>query len=409
VSSLVSKPIIVQPNAGLPRQINGRYFYMTSPDYMAKYARRYVELGATGVGGCCGTGPEHIRAIAQTLRMMKRKVGGESLERSGLICEPSGVEADVPASSLSPLSHGATRKSRILQKLSRGEKIISIELVSPKGTELHHFLESVEKIREAGISFVNVPDGARAATRVSSLHLAAYVHGRAELGMTIIPHFTTRDRNLIALQSDLLGASINHVHDILLVTGDPPKLGNNKDATGVYDIDSIGLTYLVHCLNQGKNPKGEPLGSQTYFGIGVAANPTALNLDLELSRWGYKVQSGADFAVTQPIYDPRVYGKWRESIQCKGADRPHLVGIWPFLSYRNAEFMAHEVPGVSVPLSILQRMERYKDRPKEAGREGALIAMEIMDHLWKIAEGFVISAPLGKTDLALEVAKRFLP
>jgi homocysteine S-methyltransferase len=393
---LTSQPIVIQPNAGIPRNINGRYFYMTSPDYLAKYAKRFIEAGAWGVGGCCGTGPDHIRAIAQAMKMMEVKVAPAP---SSLRVE-SGIEIiEKVTPQRRPLEE--RKKSRLAQALRSGGKVISVELTSPRGTDLAKFESSLDRLRDAGVAFVNVPDGARASTRVSSLHLAAHVNRNPERGLSVIPHLTTRDRNLIALQSDLLGASVNGVHDLLLVTGDPPKLGNSKDATAVYDIDSIGLTWLVDRLNQGLTPQGDPLGSRTDFCIGVASNPTAINLALELERWRYKVESGADFAVTQPIYEPDTFKRWKEKIQAQ--DRPHLVGIWPFVSYKNAEFMAHEVPGVHVPAWALEKMSLAQDDSERAIRTGIELSVEVMRSLWHDCEGFAISAPLGKVDVVLEV------
>jgi homocysteine S-methyltransferase len=397
---LTSKPIIIQPNAGIPRNINGRYFYMTSPDYMAKYAKRFIEAGAYGVGGCCGTGPDHIRAIAQSVKMMSVK---------GTV-NPNFSHQDyhdfekVEGAPIARRPLHERKKSKIGERLTQGKKVITIELTSPKGTELGKFLASIEKVRAAGVEFVNVPDGARASTRVSSLHIASFVNANPEkYGVTILPHLTTRDRNLIALQSDLLGASINQVNDVLLVTGDPPKLGNSRDATAVYDIDSIGLTYLVDRLNQGLTPGGDELGSFTNFGIGVAANPTAINLELETKRWQYKVESGADFAVTQPIYEAQTFLRWKKQIQ--NTYKPHIVGIWPFVSYKNAEFMAHEVPGVYVPEWALEKMASVQDNPEASVKMGIEIAAQIMRELWDHCEGFAISAPLGRVDVALEVLK----
>jgi homocysteine S-methyltransferase len=201
----------------------------------------------------------------------------------------------------------------------------------------------------------------------------------------------------------LLGSSINHVHDLLLITGDPPKLGNSRDATPVYDIDSIGLTYLVNRLNHGLSPQGDSLGSQTEFGIGVASNPTAINIELELSRWKYKVESGADFAFTQPIYEPDTFLRWKD--MTGSTYKPHVIGIWPFISYKNAEFMAHEVPGVHVPTWALEKMSKVQDDPLKSVKTGIEIAAQTIKKLWNECEGFAISAPLGRVEVALEVLK----
>jgi len=391
LAPLTQKPIIVQPNAGTPRQLNGRYFYMTSPDYLGKYAKRFIEAGASGVGGCCGTGPDHIRAICSTLRMMKAK-RRENFDPKNVLSPRISVEARRPLVERTA--------SHVGSLLAQGKKIISIEMLPPKGTEVKKFFDDVDLVMKAGIHFINVPDGARAITRVGSLHMAAMVQNRTQGQLRVIPHFTTRDRNLIALQSDLLGAFVNGVSDILLVTGDPPKLGNNRDATAVYDIDAIGLTYLADCLNRGVSPNGDSLGKGTQFGIGVASNPTATNLELEVKRWGYKVESGADFAITQPIFDAQSFFKWKDLIGKNYL--PQVVGIWPLVSLRNAEFMANEVPGVHVPGWVIQEMEKAGDSKEEAIKRGVEIAARVMQDLSSHCEGFCVSAPLGRTEIALQ-------
>ena len=391
---LTEKPIVVQPNAGIPRQINGRYFYMTSPDYLAKYAKRYVEAGASAVGGCCGTGAAHIRAISGAIKMMNAKRDS----RPQQIKIQSQIEKQA-----SRRSWEERPESRVGQALRSGCKLISIELTSPKGTDLAPFFKQLDLVEAAGIEFVNVPDGARASTRVSSLHLASAVLNRRRGKVSVIPHFTSRDRNLIALQADLLGAAINGISDVLLVTGDPPKLGNNKEATGVYDIDSIGMTFLADCLNRGVSPTGDVIGSRSSFGIGVASNPTAANLELELQRWKFKCEMGADFAVTQPIYDPDSFHRWLDLVGANS--RPSLVGIWPFVSLRNAEFMANEVPGVSVPQWAIDEMAKAGDDKLEAAKRGVEIARRVMEKLSPSVAGFCISAPLGRVEVALEVIK----
>ncbi len=389
----VSKPIVVQPNAGTPRQLNGRYFYMTSPDYLGKYAKRFIEAGATGVGGCCGTGPDHIRAIRSTVKMMAAKK-----TESNPVIRISDTPAGTTRVSIE--SRGA---SHIGKALREGRKVYSVELLPPKGTETRKFLEDAASVAAAGVEFINVPDSARAITRVGSLHIAALVEKHFGGKLHAIPHFTTRDRNLIALQSDLLGAFVNGVNDVLLVTGDPPKLGNNREATAVYDIDAIGLTYLADCLNRGVSPNGDVLGRGTEFGIGVASNPTSINLENEVKRWSYKVESGADFAITQPIFDADSFRRWKDLI---GKEyRPHVVGIWPLVSFRNAEFMANEVPGVSVPAWVLEEMERAGDDKEEAVKRGVAIAVKVMQSLARECEGFCVSAPLGRTSVALDALK----
>ncbi len=399
---LTTKPIIVQPNAGVPRQINGRYFYMTSPDYLGKFAKRFIESGAQGVGGCCGTGPDHIRAVKSALGMAQARAQSSGVDYVSVTHAEIEVRgAPMGRKKMEELSFEQRPLSQIGQLLKAQKKVISLEVLPPKGTNFDSFLKKLEPIVKRGISFVNIPDGARASTRVSSLHASVAVKNYFAGRLHALPHFTTRDRNLIALQSDLLGASINGIHDLLLVTGDPPKLGNNKDATAVYDIDSIGLSYLANCLNHGVAPNGDELGSNTQFAIGVASNPTALNMDLELQRWNYKVASGADFAVTQPIFDADSFFRWKEKIS--KSYRAHLIGIWPLISLRNAEFMANEIPGVHVPKWVLEEMAKSEGNAIESAKRGVGIAQKVMQALEKECEGYCISAPLGKIEIALEV------
>ncbi len=389
---LTTKPIIIQPNAGVPNHVNGRYFYMTSPDYLGKYAKRFIEAGAQGVGGCCGTGPLHIQAVRAALHMESARVlKGAQFSHITLVSSPT-----------KPPSPDWEKRSQshIGELLRSGKKVHSVELLPPKGTDVEKFLKQLDQLEAAGIPLANVPDGARASTRISSLHLAALAN-RSSRKLRVFPHLTTRDRNLIALQSDLLGAFVNGVKDVLVITGDPPKLGNNRDATAVYDIDSIGLTYLMDCLNRGQSPSGDSLGQGTGFGIGVASNPTAVNMELELKRFRYKCESGADFAVSQPIFDPESFFRWREAL--KDSWRPHLVGIWPLISMRNAEFLANEVPGILVPKNILEEMAKAENDPVEATKRGIDIAQRNMAALSSSCEGFCVSAPLGKVDVALKV------
>jgi methionine synthase I (cobalamin-dependent)/5,10-methylenetetrahydrofolate reductase len=410
----IKLPLIVQPNAGLPRAVNGRYFYMSSPDYMAKFAKRFIEAGARGVGGCCGTGPDHVAAITQAFTMVRAQnatnqtsptAPGSEATKLNDVSVGATLEAQAPVQ-FTKLTERTN--SRVGQLLAQGKPVHSVEILPPKGTDLEKFSSYVDLVEKEGFPFINVPDGARASTRVNSLHIASFVaHRQSKLNsekIRILPHFTTRDRNLIALQSDLLGCSINGVHDVLLVTGDPPKLGTNRDATAVYDIDSIGLTYLAASLNRGVSPTGDELGEGTEFGIGVASNPTAINLEVEIQRWNYKVQSGADFAVTQPIFDPESYFRWRDKIGA--AYRPHVIGIWPLVSMRNAEFMANEVPGVHVPAWVLEEMSKATT-PEESIKRGVEIAQKAMQKLVGACEGFCVSAPLGRVPVALETLRPF--
>jgi len=395
--SLTSKPIVIQPNAGTPRHVNGRYFYLSTPDYLAKFAKRFLEAGAQAVGGCCGTGPEHIEAMSRSVKMVMAQMHGDEyrLRVETQVRQPHTEIQKEEAPIVANLT-----QSRVLATLAAGKKVISVELLPPLGTNTEKFLASVDKLKSAGIRFINIPDGARASTRLNSMHLSAYIENVYKGEVCAIPHYTTRDRNLIALQSDLLGAYVNGVRDVLMVTGDPPKLGSNREATAVYDIDSIGLTYLARCLNENRSPAGDKLKQGTAYGIGVAANPTAIDLALEYRRWCYKVESGADYAVTQPIFEKDSFYRWRDKL---GKDyKPHLVGVWPLVSFRNAEFMSQEVPGVHVPENVLKRMEKHSDSLEDARKEGVQIASELIESIKNDCEGFCVSAPLGLIDPVLQ-------
>lgn len=395
VTPLINKPLLLQPNAGIPRHLNGRYHYMVSPDYLAKYTKRFVQAGARAIGSCCGTGPQHTQAISGAVAMVAAQDSAVQQVR-GEGGTFFALESERPRPSLEERSKSKMARALVESK----DPIISIELTPPKAANMDSFLEKIDLLISHGIQFANVPDGPRASTRVNSLHLASAVKKARGEALSLIPHFTTRDRNLIALQADLLGASINEVHELLLVTGDPPKVGNNKEATAIYDIDSIGLTHMVNCLNKGLSPKGDDLGDCTQFAVGVASNPTSINLELELKRFQYKLEMGADYTVTQPIFEADCFKRWLDKIE--NAQFPHLVGIWPLVSLRNAEFMANEVPGIHVPTWVLDEMEKSKDDKEDSIKRGVEIAQKVMDELKSICRGFVVSAPLGKTQVALD-------
>jgi homocysteine S-methyltransferase len=260
-------------------------------------------------------------------------------------------------------------------------------------------LSQLDLLEEAGVAFVNVPDGPRATTRAGSLHVAAFANRDPKRRLKVFPHLTTRDRNLIALQADLLGASINGVRDLLVVTGDSPSPGAKEIATAVHDVDSIGLTRMIAGLNRGVG---------TDFGIGVAVNPSAIDLGHELERWHSKCDAGADFAMTQMIFDADDYLRWRDKLG-EREWRPHLVGVWPLLGLRNAEFLASKVPGVRVPDQVLSEMAKAEDDPAEAIKRGLDLAHQMMRRLWDACEGFCVIAPLNRVDVAAALVKRSQP
>jgi homocysteine S-methyltransferase len=382
------RPISAVPNAGLPKDVGDRKIYLASPEYMASYARRMIEAGARLVGGCCGTTPEHIKKIRDYVASVVPRHQPAVVSRE-TITAPAGVE-EVPLSARS--CWGA--------KLARGELVTSVEIVPPRGVDPTPMLEQCRALKAAGVDAVNVPDGPRAQSRMGVLPSAILI--QREVGIETVIHYCCRDRNLLGMLSDILGAHAAGLRNILIITGDPPKMGPYPEATAVFDIDSIGLTNLVYRLNHGLDPGNNPIGAPTQWAIGVGVNPGAVDLDRELSRFAWKVDAGAEFAVTQPVFDPQQLEAFLARVgQFK---IPIVAGIWPLLSLRNAEFLANEVPGVSVPESVLARMRRAQDKGKEAAlAEGVKIAQEMFQQVKGTVQGVQVSAPFGKVEVALEV------
>jgi 5,10-methylenetetrahydrofolate reductase len=339
---VTDRPISGVPNAGLPRDVGDRKIYLASPEYMASYARRMIEAGARFVGGCCGTTPAHIKKIRDYVASVVPRHQPVVVSRVA-VTAPAGVE---PA----PLAE----RSRFAAKLAKGELVTSVEIVPPKGVDPSPMFEQCRALKNAGVDAVNVPDGPRAQSRMGAL-LSSVIIER-EVGIETVTHYSCRDRNLLGMLSDVLGAAAAGLRNLLIVTGDPPKMGPYPDATAVFDIDSIGLTNLVYRLNQGLDPGGNAIGKPTRFAIGVGVNPAAMDLDRELSRFSWKVDAGADFAVTQPVFDIAQLETFLKRVE--QFKLPIVAGIWPLLSLRNAEFLANEVPGVSVPESVLTRMPK---------------------------------------------------
>ena len=379
------RKLSAQPNGGLPRQVDGRMFYMASPEYMAKYAKRLIQAGAKFVGGCCGTTPEHIKQISNAVAALSP---GRSTVR---VFVPEEKPPDVQVVP-------RAERSRFAKKICEGEFVTSVEIVPPKGVDPSKMLEGVRLLKEAGVDAVNVPDGPRAQSRMGVLAVSTLIEQR--VGIETVIHYCCRDRNLLGMTSDLLGAAGLGLRNLLIITGDPPKMGPYPEATAVFDIDSIGLVNMVNRLNHGLDIGGNPIGAPTAFLIGVGVNPCAVDLDYELRRFEWKVEAGAEFAITQPTFDVKQLRNFLKRIEhCR---IPMISGIWPLVSYRNAEFLANEVPGVVVPMSVLKRMERITD--KDAAREeGLAIARETLQEVRDIVQGVQVSAPFGRVQYALDV------
>jgi homocysteine S-methyltransferase len=386
VRAASSLPLSAQPNAGIPRSVEGRNIYLCSPEYMASYARKFVAAGARIVGGCCGTTPEHIRVMKAALRVGEARGKVASAHVAGSQAAPRAVPT-VPLENRSVL--GA--------KLARGEFATMVEIVPPKGIDIRKEVEGAGFLKSVGVDAVNIPDSPRASARMSNQALSLLI--QREVGIDAVLHYTCRDRNVLCIQSDLLGAAAVGIRNLICITGDPPKMGNYPDATAVFDVDAIGLVNIVHNLNLGLDIGGNPIGTGTGFVIGVGANPGLTDLDEEIRRFEYKVEAGAEYAVTQPVFDIRLLENFLRRIEhCR---IPVVAGIWPLVSVRNAEFMKNELR-VSVPDSILERMARAPS-PDAARAEGVAIAREMLIAVRQTVQGAQISAPQGRYSSAVDV------
>jgi len=386
---LTAKPVVIMPNAGQPQQVEGRMLYLATPEYFTAYGKKFIEIGARGIGGCCGTTPAHIRDLARavhTLSGVKKHI-----EIKAAVVQEHSV-APVP------IEH----KSRIGGKLARGEKVTSIEILPPRSCDLTAMLAKVRTCYHAGIDAINIPDGPRASARISPMITSIAI--REKVGIEPILHYCCRDRNLIGMQSDILGGFAAGLTNFLIITGDPPKIGDYPDVTGVFDVDAIGLTRMVANLNRGADIGGNPIQPPCSILIGVGVNPCALDMRNELDRYRRKIEAGAEFAITQPVFDPAALFRFLDATSAFPKTIPVIAGVWPLTSFKNAEFMKNEVPGVDVPDDILERMRVCNTR-EDGIRTGGDIAREIRDRVHDAVAGFQVSAPFGNVELAINVLK----
>jgi len=415
MAAVTRKKLSAQPNAGMPRDVGGRSMYMASPEYMASYARHLIQAGAKIIGGCCGTTPDHIRSIVSGVRPLAPRVSGIGNRESGIgtrgtgngepiteaarsLGPPFPVPGSRAAAGVAPIPFGD--RSHFAAKIARGERVTSVEIVPPRGVDASKMLSDVAALKREGVDAVNVPDGPRAQSRMGAVMTSLLIE--QQVGIETVTHYCCRDRNLLGMLSDLLGASAMGLRNLLVITGDPPKMGPYPDATAVFDIDSIGLTNLVRNLNHGLDPGGNPIGAPTRYAIGVGVNPAAVDPALELKRFEFKVEAGAEYAITQPVFDVAQLERFLGEID--HVRIPIIAGIWPLVSVRNAEFLANEVPGVVVPESVITRMRRANERSKEhAVAEGIAIAREMLACVKSAVQGVQVSAPFGKVELALQV------
>jgi homocysteine S-methyltransferase len=386
VRAATSLPVSAQPNAGIPRSVEGRNIYLCSPEYMASYARKFVAAGVKLVGGCCGTTPEHIRVMKSGLRASQARARVSDPQVNAKVKLPAAIKA-------LPLA----LRSRLGAKIASGQFVTMVEIVPPKGTNIQKELDGARFLKSVGVDGINIPDSPRASARMSNQALSVLLQQQA--GVEAILHYTCRDRNVLCIQSDLLGAAAVGIKNLICITGDPPKMGGYPDATAVFDVDAIGLVNIVHNLNRGLDIGGNPIGIGTGFAIGVGANPGISNLDEEVRRFEFKVEAGAEYAVTQPVFDLSLLEAFLKRIEhCR---IPVVAGIWPLVSVRNAEFMKDELR-VSVPDAILERMTRAPS-PEAAREEGIVIAREMLIAVRGMVQGAQISAPMGKYSAAVDV------
>jgi methionine synthase / methylenetetrahydrofolate reductase(NADPH) len=388
LSRLSSKPLSAMPNAGIPTRVEGRNIYLCSPEYMAQYARRLLLAGVKIIGGCCGTTPEHIKLIRSETRSLQLREGNRNIA----VHEPESK-----SQGLAPIP--LAEKSKLGAKLAAGKFVTMVEILPPRGLDASREIAGARLCAENGIDCINVPDGPRASARVSAQATCQLIQEQA--GIEAVNHFCCRDRNILGIQSELLGAHTVGIRNLICITGDPPRMGMYPGATAVFDIDSIGLINIVKNLNRGLDIGGNPLGSQTALAIGCGADPGALNLDEEIRRFEWKVEAGAEFVVTQPVFDLDLLEIFLKRIE--HAKIPVVCGIWPLSSLRNAEFMINELR-VRVPPRFVERMA-HADNQEKAREEGVAIAQEMVVKVRSMVQGVQLSAPFGRYQLAVDVAQ----
>ncbi len=386
------KPVSAMPNAGHPSRVEGRSIYLCSPEYMSQYARRLLWAGAKIVGGCCGTTPEHIKLIRSEARSL----------------QPGRRELAVTVSEPKAKAHAMEKipvalKSGLGAKLAAGKFVAFVEILPPRGVDASKEITGAKLCAAAGIDCINVPDGPRASARMSAQITCQLI--QRDAGIEAVNHFCCRDRNILGIQSELLGAHAAGIRNLICITGDPPRMGTYPDATAVFDVDAIGLVHIVDNLNHGLDIGGAPIGSQTSLLIGVGANPGALNMDEELRRFAWKIEGGAEYVVTQPVFDLDLLETFLKSTERFKV--PFIAGIWPLTSYRNAEFMVNELR-VPVPERFMDRMRRV-DNAEKAREEGVAIAREMVERVRHMVQGVQLSAPFGRYQMAIDVAQAMGP
>ncbi len=389
---LSDKPICIMPNAGRPQFTDGRMIYMSTPEYFSVYTKRFIEKGVRMLGGCCGTTPEHISKMANALAMKQTRI-----QHSINIGVRPVTEEPLP----DPVP--AAEKSNMAKKLSDGKQVVLVEMVPPRSTDITKSVEGARLLKDSRVDAINIPDGPRASARMTGLALAVLLQEKVDIETVI--HYTCRDRNLLGMQSDLLGAAAMGIRNILAITGDPPMIGDYPQATAVFDIDAIGLVHLINNLNHGIDVGEKRIGNPTSFFTGVGLDPNSVNPENEIHRLRMKMDAGAEYIITQPVFDVQSLELFLEKVQL---DNVYLIaGIWPLVSLRNAEFMKNEVPGVYVPDEVIREIAGY-DNKEDQLKAGIEIAQSMVESVARFANGIQVSAPFGRYPLALEVAGKLL-
>jgi methionine synthase I (cobalamin-dependent)/5,10-methylenetetrahydrofolate reductase len=386
LANVTQLPISAQPNAGLPRYVDGRFIYLSSPQYFAEYAKEFVKAGVGIVGGCCGTTPEYIKAIASALT---------SIKPEPITAKTSTISIEEKAKENELVKKKKEEVSQFAQKLGK-KFVISVEIDPPRGVNPEKILKNVERLKQIGIDAINIADSPMARVRMSCISLAYLI--KAKIGIETILHLTCRDRNLMGLQSDLIGVHALGIHNILAITGDPPILGDYPQATAVYDVDSIGLVKIVNRLNGGTDWAGNSIGSPTSFCVGVGVNPCASDLDKELFRFHQKKEAGADFAFTQPLYDLKLLEDFLKKV--KHLEIPIFLGLLPLASFKHAEFLHYEVPGINIPERIREKMRKAGEK---SANEGILLARELLEGAKEMMAGVYLAPSFGRFEIVEKV------
>ncbi len=392
MSKLTDKPLCLMPNAGRPQFTDGRMIYMSTPEYFSVYTKRFIDRGVRVLGGCCGTTPEHIGKMANTLAMKQTRI-------------QHSINIGVKPVSKEPLPEPVpvAEKSKLSEKILSGQQVVLVEMVPPRSTDISKPLEGARLLKENMVDAINIPDGPRATARMTGLALAVLLQN--QVGIETVLHYTCRDRNLLGMQSDLLGATAMGIRNILAITGDPPMIGDYPQATAVFDIDSIGLVHLINNLNHGIDVGEKRIGDPTSFFAGVGVDPNSVNIENELHRLHLKKEAGAEYIITQPVFDIDSLEKFLEKADLGNLSL--IAGIWPLVSLRNAEFMKNEVPGVYVPEEVISHIARYETREDQL-KAGIEIAKGMVDRVAGFVQGIQVSAPFGRYQLAVEVAGAML-